>query len=193
MHRAEDGARSAEQRSTDERPRGETAKAASRGADAGSGRSRRARPSITLDRTSAVRRSTAQRPHAARAQPARRPVRDRRGARRRVRRARSTATRSRRAFVFACEHHADQRRKSGEDFIVHPVGVAKICAGHAPGHRDAVRGAAARHRRGHVARRSTRSASVRRGGRRASSTASRSSPASCSSRATRRRPRTTAR
>jgi GTP pyrophosphokinase len=33
------------------------------------------------------------------------------------------------AFLFACEHHADQRRKSGEDFIVHPVGVAKICAG----------------------------------------------------------------
>src|ERR1700710_2984660 len=33
------------------------------------------------------------------------------------------------AFVFACEHHADQRRKSGEDFIVHPVRVAKICAG----------------------------------------------------------------
>src|ERR1035438_4558092 len=24
------------------------------------------------------------------------------------------------AFVFACEHHAAQRRKSGEDFIVHP-------------------------------------------------------------------------
>src|SRR5436305_1668593 len=34
-----------------------------------------------------------------------------------------------RAFVFACERHADQRRKAGEDFIVHPVGVAKICAG----------------------------------------------------------------
>jgi GTP diphosphokinase / guanosine-3',5'-bis(diphosphate) 3'-diphosphatase len=33
------------------------------------------------------------------------------------------------AFVFACEHHAEQRRKSGEEFIVHPVGVAKICAG----------------------------------------------------------------
>ncbi|MEA2277072.1 MAG: diphosphokinase / guanosine-3,5-bis(diphosphate) 3-diphosphatase, partial [Solirubrobacteraceae bacterium] len=33
------------------------------------------------------------------------------------------------AFFFSCEHHADQRRKSGEDFIVHPVGVAKICAG----------------------------------------------------------------
>src|SRR3954449_3755662 len=33
------------------------------------------------------------------------------------------------AFTFACEHHADQRRISGEDFIVHPVGVAKICAG----------------------------------------------------------------
>ena len=31
--------------------------------------------------------------------------------------------------MFACEHHADQRRKSGEDFIVHPVGVARICAG----------------------------------------------------------------
>jgi GTP pyrophosphokinase len=33
------------------------------------------------------------------------------------------------AFVFACVHHADQRRKSGEDFINHPVGVARICAG----------------------------------------------------------------
>ncbi len=33
------------------------------------------------------------------------------------------------AFAFACEHHAEQRRKSGEDFIVHPVGVARICAG----------------------------------------------------------------
>ncbi len=33
------------------------------------------------------------------------------------------------AFLFACRHHADQRRKSGEEFITHPVGVAKICAG----------------------------------------------------------------
>src|SRR5438270_1435089 len=33
------------------------------------------------------------------------------------------------AFAFSCEHHAAQRRKSGEDFIVHPVGVARICAG----------------------------------------------------------------
>jgi guanosine-3',5'-bis(diphosphate) 3'-pyrophosphohydrolase len=33
------------------------------------------------------------------------------------------------AFVFACEHHADQLRKSGEHFIVHPAAVAKICAG----------------------------------------------------------------
>jgi len=33
------------------------------------------------------------------------------------------------AFVYACVHHADQRRRSGEDFIVHPVGVARICAG----------------------------------------------------------------
>jgi GTP diphosphokinase / guanosine-3',5'-bis(diphosphate) 3'-diphosphatase len=34
-----------------------------------------------------------------------------------------------RAFAFSCERHADQRRASGDDFIVHPVGVAKICAG----------------------------------------------------------------
>src|ERR1044072_9078109 len=33
------------------------------------------------------------------------------------------------AFVFACEHHAAHRRVSGEDFIPHTVGVAKICAG----------------------------------------------------------------
>ncbi len=33
------------------------------------------------------------------------------------------------AFVFSCERHADQRRATGEDFIVHPIGVAKICAG----------------------------------------------------------------
>src|SRR5436309_6316033 len=33
------------------------------------------------------------------------------------------------AFVFACEHHADQRLLSGEHFIIHPVSVAKICAG----------------------------------------------------------------
>jgi guanosine-3',5'-bis(diphosphate) 3'-pyrophosphohydrolase len=34
-----------------------------------------------------------------------------------------------RAFVYACDKHSDQRRRSGEDFIVHPVSVAKICAG----------------------------------------------------------------
>jgi guanosine-3',5'-bis(diphosphate) 3'-pyrophosphohydrolase len=33
------------------------------------------------------------------------------------------------AFRFSCKRHADQQRKSGEDFINHPVGVAKICAG----------------------------------------------------------------
>jgi guanosine-3',5'-bis(diphosphate) 3'-pyrophosphohydrolase len=33
------------------------------------------------------------------------------------------------ALVFASRHHGDQRRLSGEDFITHPVGVAKICAG----------------------------------------------------------------
>jgi guanosine-3',5'-bis(diphosphate) 3'-pyrophosphohydrolase len=38
-------------------------------------------------------------------------------------------TRVAEAFRFSCERHADQQRKSGEDFITHPVGVAKICAG----------------------------------------------------------------
>jgi len=33
-----------------------------------------------------------------------------------------------RAFVFAFDRHADQRRRTGEDFITHPVDVAKICA-----------------------------------------------------------------
>jgi GTP diphosphokinase / guanosine-3',5'-bis(diphosphate) 3'-diphosphatase len=33
------------------------------------------------------------------------------------------------AFVFACDRHSHQRRASGEGFIIHPVGVAKICAG----------------------------------------------------------------
>ena len=114
----------------------------------------------------------------ARARAARRPVRDRRGARRRERAARSTATQVEEAFVFACEHHADQRRKSGEDFIVHPVGVAKICAGMrldtetlcAALLHDTVEDTSASLEE--VAR------ALRRGGRRASSTASRSSPAS---------------
>ncbi len=34
-----------------------------------------------------------------------------------------------RAFDFALERHADQRRYSGDEFITHPVGVAQICAG----------------------------------------------------------------
>jgi len=34
-----------------------------------------------------------------------------------------------RAFTFASERHADQRRRSGEDFVTHPLEVAKICAG----------------------------------------------------------------
>ena len=97
------------------------------------------------------------------------------------------------AFVFACEHHADQRRKSGEDFIVHPVGVAKICAGMrldtqtlcAALLHDTVEDTTASLEE--VSRRSSARRSRR------SSTASPSSPASRSSRATRRRPRTTAR
>jgi GTP diphosphokinase / guanosine-3',5'-bis(diphosphate) 3'-diphosphatase len=34
-----------------------------------------------------------------------------------------------RAFDFACDRHADQRRHSGDEFITHPVGVAQVCAG----------------------------------------------------------------
>jgi GTP diphosphokinase / guanosine-3',5'-bis(diphosphate) 3'-diphosphatase len=34
-----------------------------------------------------------------------------------------------RAFDFACDRHADQMRRSGDEFITHPVGVAQICAG----------------------------------------------------------------
>ncbi|MEA2347915.1 MAG: diphosphokinase / guanosine-3,5-bis(diphosphate) 3-diphosphatase [Thermoleophilaceae bacterium] len=34
-----------------------------------------------------------------------------------------------RAFTFAYSRHENQRRRSGEEFITHPVGVAKICAG----------------------------------------------------------------
>src|SRR5262249_25051449 len=34
-----------------------------------------------------------------------------------------------RAFAFSCESHEGQARRSGEDFITHPLGVARICAG----------------------------------------------------------------
>src|SRR5262249_37522540 len=34
----------------------------------------------------------------------------------------------RRAFRFAAQAHQGQQRRSGEDFILHPFGVAKICA-----------------------------------------------------------------
>jgi GTP diphosphokinase / guanosine-3',5'-bis(diphosphate) 3'-diphosphatase len=33
------------------------------------------------------------------------------------------------AFDFSCDRHADQLRRSGDEFITHPVGVAQICAG----------------------------------------------------------------
>src|SRR5256885_14143715 len=33
-----------------------------------------------------------------------------------------------RAFRFAATAHEGQQRRSGEPFIMHPVGVAKICA-----------------------------------------------------------------
>ncbi|MBV8479892.1 MAG: bifunctional (p)ppGpp synthetase/guanosine-3',5'-bis(diphosphate) 3'-pyrophosphohydrolase, partial [Actinobacteria bacterium] len=34
-----------------------------------------------------------------------------------------------RAFGFAARAHEGQQRRSGEPFIMHPVGVAIICAG----------------------------------------------------------------
>ncbi|MGH3004840.1 MAG: RelA/SpoT family protein [Gaiellaceae bacterium] len=33
-----------------------------------------------------------------------------------------------RAYIFACEAHEDQQRRSGEAFILHPLGVARILA-----------------------------------------------------------------
>ncbi len=33
-----------------------------------------------------------------------------------------------RAFSFAARAHAGQQRRSGEDFVLHPWGAAKICA-----------------------------------------------------------------
>src|SRR5258708_12216709 len=33
-----------------------------------------------------------------------------------------------RAFSYAAEAHAGQQRRSGEPFILHPLGVARICA-----------------------------------------------------------------
>src|ERR671925_1869212 len=34
-----------------------------------------------------------------------------------------------RAFAYGCEAHAGQQRRSGEDFIRHPLGVARVLAG----------------------------------------------------------------
>src|SRR5687768_7640714 len=34
-----------------------------------------------------------------------------------------------RAFRYAARAHEGQQRRSGEDFVVHPFGVAKVCAG----------------------------------------------------------------
>ena len=36
--------------------------------------------------------------------------------------------RIRKAFVFACEAHSSQKRKSGEPYIIHPIAVARIIA-----------------------------------------------------------------
>src|SRR5919108_678757 len=41
-----------------------------------------------------------------------------------------------RAFVFASARHQGQQRRSGEDFILHPLGVAQILADLGPAGRD---------------------------------------------------------
>ena len=98
-----------------------------------------------------------------------------------------------RAFAFACERHADQRRRSGEDFITHPVEVAKICAGLRLDTETLC--AALLHDTVEDTSASLDEVEQRFGDvdRRASSTASRSSPGSPSRAATRARPRTTGR
>ena len=92
-----------------------------------------ARPSAGPSAPSSIRRSSTPRSPSRPCPSARRSCsatcsRSSRSTRARPR-SRWTATPSSQAFAFACEHHADQRRKSGEDFINHPVGVAKVCAG----------------------------------------------------------------
>ena len=54
-----------------------------------------------------------------------------------------------RAFVVAERAHRGQKRKSGDPYITHPLAVATILAELGMTRRDAGRGAAARHRRGH--------------------------------------------
>ena len=132
------------------------------------------------------------RPHGDRAPAAVGPVGDHRGARgRRAAPDRPRQGRGRvRLRLRAPRRPAPQVGRG----LHHPPGRrGEDLRRHAPGHRDAVRRAAARHGRGHVARPSRRSPSSSARRSPASSTASRSSPASRSSRATRRRPRTTAR
>jgi len=53
------------------------------------------------------------------------------------------------AFVFACEHHAAQRRKSGRTSSSIRLACADLRE-HASGHRGVVRRAASRHGRGHL-------------------------------------------
>ena len=54
------------------------------------------------------------------------------------------------AFVFACEHHARPAAQVGRGLHRAPRRRGAHLREHAPGHRDAVRGAAARHGRGHL-------------------------------------------
>ena len=121
-----------------------------------------------------------------------RPLRDRRGARRR-RRAGDRPRPGRARVRLRLRAPRRPAPQVGRGLHRPPGRRREDLRGHAPRHRDAVRRAAARHRRGHDGVASTRSASSSARRSRCSSTASRSSRASPSQSATRRRPRTTAR
>ena len=84
-----------------------------------------------------------------RARAARRPARGDRRAQRRAATRQIDREAVERAFAFACERHADQRRTLRRG-LHHPPGRGgEDLRRPAPRHRDAVRGAAARHGRGH--------------------------------------------
>ena len=55
-----------------------------------------------------------------------------------------------RAYEVAAYWHRDQKRKSGDPYITHPLAVATILAELGMRHRDDLRGPATRHRRGHL-------------------------------------------
>ena len=93
-----------------------------------------------------------------------------------------------RAYDVAAYHHRDQKRKSGDPYITHPLAVATILAELGTTTDDALRRPAARHRRGHRVRPRRAGRRLRRRGSPCWSTASPSSTRSSSARPPRPRP-----